>query len=75
MAKKKKRSYVCMSFRYMVALRNKSENVKLPEDSGRNRGLEIMDQLFQSNFWGKAESNSNLIPEKHKFAKVCVKAL
>ena len=39
-----------MTFRYMVALRNKSENVKLPEDSVRNRGLEIMDQLFQSNF-------------------------
>ena len=75
MAKKKKLSYLCMTFRYVVALRNKSENLKLPEDSGRNRGLEIMDQLFQSNFGRKAESNSNLIPEKHKFAKVCVKTL
>ena len=49
--------------------------LKLPDNSGRNRSLEIMDELFQSNFWGKAESNSNLIPEKHKCSKVLVKAL
>ena len=42
--------------------------------SKRNRSLE-KDELFQSNFGGKAESNSNLIPEKHKFSKVLVKAL
>ena len=60
----------------MIALRKTNQKIlKLLDDSGRNRSLEIMDELFQSNFGGKAESNSNLIPEKHKFSKVLVKAL
>jgi len=58
-----------------LLLETNQKVLKLPDDSGRNHGLEIMDQFFQSNFGGKAESNSNLIPEKRKFAKVCVKAL
>ena len=59
----------------MIALRKTNQKIlKLPDDSGRNRSLE-KDELFQSNFGGKAESNSNLIPEKHTFSKVLVKAL
>ena len=66
--------YVWLSGTWLLSEANQ-KILKLPDDSGRNRGLEIMDELFQSNFGAKAESNSNLIPEKHKFAKVCVKAL
>ena len=34
-----------------------------------------MDELYQSNFGGKPESNSNLIPVKCRFTKVWLKAL
>ena len=66
--------YVWLSGTWLLSETNQ-KILKLPDNSGRNRGLEIMDELFQSNFGAKAESNSNLIPEKHKFAKVFVKAL
>ena len=62
--------YVWLSGTWLLLEANQKV-LKLPDDSGRNRSLEIMDELFQSNFGGKAESNSNLTPKKQVREGLC----